>query len=764
MTSFINLRWSLALGSLLLAWLVIIFVASFQLTGTRQTLPLSPNSIRHDSGCAYVVPLNDRPFGWPITDIVEDNSDSPKASSLVLLENGKPFGQAHALHSEIRQESLGKYSHWNQSLLFSLRNCNDPRVSNNTYEVSVPLVLSKWTKISWFASLLLITILFIKRFPSAAHSIALKIFEVSLYHSNSRQFSHILVFLLVFIFALASCFFAWIWWTGKTVDLAVGGFYQVSDALAYWTCANSLLDMGHFGNASSFTAEWCQRRAIYPNLLSGFTWIAQRNIFLTLLLQATVVCLSIFAVLRQSSPHIGVVGIAVGAALLVKYATDSLFMVTMTENAGVIFGCIGLAALFKSIENKSLVWASAGIAAFSIALNARAGAFFILPFLVLWAGIFAYSLNRNILVWIIIPTLAAVAGFTLQAALVIAVGGNPGNSHGNFSYVLYGLSAGGTGWQQVLVDHPELSGTDALMSKAIYALAWDNIQSNPRLLFQGLFKNLALFVSSGTYGFERLGVWAGVTKLCWWLAWIPLLSGFRKPAYVLIAFASLGVLASAPFLMVDGGSRVFAASVAVDVVQIGLGCYWIVFIVRRISRMEQRTLSINTPIESAYVVKTFLSIEGVLTIFVLAMLLVPRAQPLYSALPGFSINDKCKTDEYKVITFLGNRSSQVLSLVEGVRSPLVMKGEMARESFVKGIPISSWYRDQVIAFRGSTLLTAYQLDHSDPSAPGPYLAISDTSLSQDYYGRLVRLCIDRSATQIVFDTTYRRLNSIVVLD
>ena len=83
---------------------------------------------------------------------------------------------------------------------------------------------------------------------------------------------------------------------------------------------------------------------------------------------------------------------------------------------------------------------------------------------------------------------------------------------------------------------------------------------------------------------------------------------------------------------------------------------------------------------------------------------------------------------------------------------------------MKGIAPSAWYRDQIIAFKGAALLAAYQFDQSDTFAPGPYLVASDIHLSREYYGRMVRLCIDKNKQETIFDTTYRKLNSITVLD
>ena len=524
--------------------------------------------------------------------------------------------------------------------------------------------------------------------------------------------------------------------------------------------------MGNFGNPASSTYEWCHRRAIYPTLLSGVTWIAQQNIFYTLLLQAMIVGLSIFIVVRRSSVYVGTVGVAVISVLLLRYATTDLFTSTMTENAGLIFGCLGFASLIGSSEKKSITWLVIGIVLFSVALNARAGAFFLLPCLVLWAGIAAHTFNKNVWAWMVAAALAATTGFALQAALVISVGGSASSSHGNFSYVIYGLSVGGLGWQQALIDHPELASlSDALTSKAIYALAWNNIKTQPELLMQGLLKSIPLFIAAGTYGFEKLGALAPWVKICWWAGWVPLFANAKKPIYLLIALASLGIIASTPFVLMDGGPRSFAATIIVDVIQIALGLFWIGLVVRHLYS-ELPLVDIPFNLETAKPEQgSIISLEGGLASILFALIAIPHFHLTAQPMPTTATQvGECQMNESRVITYIGKRSSIMMSFIDPQQVPYTLHEEFEKEKIMQGIPKNAWYRDQAIGFNGATLLSAYQLDQSDTSAPGPYWTTSDVPLSTEYYGRLVRLCIDKNKQEIIFSNSYRKLNSITVLD
>jgi hypothetical protein len=89
-----------------------------------------------------------RPYEGPITDVrseqglcflagVPENllSDKDSASSLVLLEDGRPIGTAHAAHDEIRRAGAGRYSHWGAEFYFSTPDGSDPRSNGRRYSV-----------------------------------------------------------------------------------------------------------------------------------------------------------------------------------------------------------------------------------------------------------------------------------------------------------------------------------------------------------------------------------------------------------------------------------------------------------------------------------------------------------------------------------------------------------------------------------------------------------------------------------------------------
>ncbi|MGC4099112.1 MAG: hypothetical protein QM706_18530 [Nitrospira sp.] len=763
MPVFSRSRWSLLLVSVSLLWLILI--AILQLLGLRQTIPLKKETIQHDVGCAYTAGIKNRPLLWPITQFLSDGGSASQASRLVLLEDGKPIGQPHAMHDEIRNKGAGNYSHWEQSLYFSALDCTDPRSNGKRYEVSIPMSLSLYANVSWFVVACVFGVLVKTSNNQTIRQSVCFVQEklgVLFVPIDISRYPVVGGVLLTLLLCATGVFLTWIWNSGQSSDLSVAGVYQISDSMAYWLCSNTLLDMGNFG-LPSITGEWCQRRSTYPTFLSSIAWIAQRNIFLTLLAQASIASVAIFVVVRRSATFLGMVGMLTSAALLFISASQDLFTMTMSENAGLIFGCTGVAILLKVSDRPSLGWMAVGVAMVSIAMNARAGALVMLPFLVLWAGIVAHYFQQRIWPWVTAASITVLAGFILQLILVLAVGGNPANSHGNFSYVLYGLSVGGKGWQQVLADHPELTpvlaSSDALASKAIYAFAWENLISQPWLFLQGIKKNLGLFVSSGTYGYWKLGEWASLFQFLWWLAWIPLFINRRNPSFLLIALSSVGIVLSAPFLLVDGGSRIFAASVVIDTLQMGLGLSWVGLVL--VHGIEPALSPVKHKLPE--LAQDNGSLETVFIVFILSLLVIPHSilRPLHSVEPIDAPD--CAGDHYKVITGIGSGGSLLLSYMDGDQRSNFLHEQVKRTDFIKGIPASIWWRDVALTFQGKSLLLAYQQDKTDSYAPGPYPVFSDQDISA-YHGHTVRLCVDKIETREMFGISYRKLDSITILD
>ena len=127
-------------------------------------------------------------------------------------------------------------------------------------------------------------------------------------------------------------------------------------------------------------------------------------------------------------------------------------------------------------------------------------------------------------------------------------------------------------------DHPEIfTQSDGVISKtqAIYQAAFDSMLSRPHLLAFGYVKGLAHYFADlfkFAHDFKPLrfllftplwmaGVWFAVKR-------------WREPRYALLLWLQAGILVSSPFITFDGGNRVYAATVPLDALFVGLGVIW----------------------------------------------------------------------------------------------------------------------------------------------------------------------------------------------
>lgn len=90
-------------------------------------IPLTGAFVR-ESGYAWQI-------GLPQWGQLADHLIDPYRSPLVLLEDLRALPYGHALHADIRQKGGGRYSHWQNSLLFSSSDNSDPNKNGRGYTI-----------------------------------------------------------------------------------------------------------------------------------------------------------------------------------------------------------------------------------------------------------------------------------------------------------------------------------------------------------------------------------------------------------------------------------------------------------------------------------------------------------------------------------------------------------------------------------------------------------------------------------------------------
>jgi hypothetical protein len=237
--------------------------------------------------------------------------------------------------------------------------------------------------------------------------------------------------------------------------------------------------------------------------------------------------------------------------------------VTTSEQLGFAAGNLALFFLLIGAHTRSLWKVLLGLGLLTLALNARAGAFFILPALILWL---AFFFRQQTTFWRAAGSaiIVVVAVFLLNLILVRVIAQPQGAPFSNYSYTLYGLASGNKGWDQVIKDHPNVS------EEEVMPLAIQKIRSEPTLLLQGMSGAFTDYFSSQRgafiFGFSH-SIRRPINLIFWGLIVLGLaysVSKWQEGLQGLTLASFLGVLASIPLLppLDSDRMRVYAATIS----------------------------------------------------------------------------------------------------------------------------------------------------------------------------------------------------------
>jgi len=285
-----------------------------------------------------------------------------------------------------------------------------------------------------------------------------------------------------------------LWQSGLSDSMIIGGLLPFSDASSYYADALRLLDGGHF---SYFTA----RRPLFSGMLASILRLTSRDIRLSLVIivALTAVCFY-FAIREVQLDHGYAAGFLMFLLLFLFYRR--FIGTTLTENLGLALGSLGFVALWRSAKQLNRGYGFLGLFLLTTALCARAGAFFVLPAVIIW-GMWVFRGEKRFSSTFLLGGIGSVAaGFALDAVLRHAI--SPGGARlgfENFSWSLYGILAGGD-WKLVWTQHPEIHKlAEPELSQRIYALALDMLRQHPSRLFYGIIRGWkqALWFPKPTY-------------------------------------------------------------------------------------------------------------------------------------------------------------------------------------------------------------------------------------------------------------------------
>ncbi len=360
-----------------------------------------------------------------------------------------------------------------------------------------------------------------------------------------RLFLRALMYACAIILFLLPVFSAW--HSAESYGTVLG-IFPSTDGPSYYQGAKELLYTGRFETFAS-------RRPLSTAFFAVRLALARHNYQWAVLLQAAILGMCCICTARIIVADFGRLTGTLFLSLLFlvgeRYVANPL-----TEALGLSLGALAFGVLWHAARSRSKWTFSFGLLMLTTALNARAGTFFVLPALVLWAGMFLTKSTKR---WqwrtAGVVSLGVVAGLLVQFAVTKLYTGSASVGQDNFKYLLYSATRGDTGWKSHL-SLPEADRTD------LYEKSWQEIKKRPANLLVGLAKRISRFAKYGVYAAPLVPIRNNVPRILFAPFCGVMLLGFasflwknrmRREVWM-IALAGAGYLLSG-FIIGDTGKR-----------------------------------------------------------------------------------------------------------------------------------------------------------------------------------------------------------------
>lgn len=393
-------------------------------------------------------------------------------------------------------------------------------------------------------------------------------------------------------------------WDAGVTGTQIGGLFPFNDTAGYFQDA-ILLAVG-----KDFTLN-SVRRPLFPGILAAVLGLTDVNLKLVLIFLTVTVSLSVFLFSKEVAKSFGtLVGFT---CLFLSFLYYRRFLGTLlTENLGLPLGMLGTALLLRATRPREDHLALTAYACFvlTMALLARAGAFLVLPALLLyfWTRQGARAWPPSGRTWSSIGAGAVAVGAAFGCNYLVQrwTGSRAGALFGNAAHSFYGMAAGYKGWSQIYVDHPDLKGVhDPLFLSRIMDAAVELVERQPLQLIKAVLFSLGdfflrlfgfakvtfLFENAREHLLTNVMVIAALNVCLWfglWRVWKSR-SEMREAGVLICAF--IGMWLSAPFVPpIDADSmRAYAATFPVVLLLTSVGAVGLVGVRWQQVRLPERT-------------------------------------------------------------------------------------------------------------------------------------------------------------------------------
>lgn len=409
---------------------------------------------------------------------------------------------------------------------------------------------------------------------------------------------------------------SYLWTSGHSGNMIIGGVLPFRDGFSYYSGANFLLD----GTVISNIAAW---RPMFTSFVSSLLLLTQHNLMWSIAILVGLLGMSCYLSAYLLFEEFGALAATIYIVFLYFYIIDFIGLL-YTESLGLALGCLGFILVWNAAKSQKIVKLAAGLAVLMIAVSVRAGTFFIFPVLVLWAGWAfrqqtRFSFRAALIAFVTVSLTFLAVNATFRSLIV-----EPGSqSFGNFAFTLYGQVVGGAGYNNAIQRF------ETRESAIIYRAAWNFFLKHPLSFFIGaakayrdfFFSNIGIFRYGSSSGHMLWNYLIWMTGLI--LTIVGVVKSARKifvPVYSLLITVFIGFLLSIPFLPpIDGGIRIYASSMP----------FFFGFLAIAWDKLDQKSGVIEG--------KLLKTVEALSILVIILILIVPVFIQRLSAIPSFDI-------------------------------------------------------------------------------------------------------------------------------
>jgi hypothetical protein len=387
---------------------------------------------------------------------------------------------------------------------------------------------------------------------------------------SARRRDQVVTFLLLVISFILPLLGAWYW--GVTTVDRIASVIPLLDSQSYLSDALSLV---HGFQISPFSA----RRPFTSGFFASLLAITGDSPQMLALIETLLFSITFYLYACIVTKFLKPVGAFLSIWLLYIFFQRFLGGF-MTEPLGLMFSMVGVCFLITGERESRNKFLLIGLFFMSMALNARAGAFFFLLAMMIW------MVTKKIQWKVIVGGMLSIAGGFICSFLLYFFVCAPGSIPlSNFVYVLYGMANRYAGWFYIRANHPEIfSLPEPDLSKKILSLSLEKIRADPFDLIYSVFYSFFDFFHR-CFGFIKLDFsydhthhflpnkfFIGGVLAC---ALIGLASLRTQPMSraKFFLFGFLGIWLSSPFAppIDSDGMRAYAATFPFFVLLAGIG-------------------------------------------------------------------------------------------------------------------------------------------------------------------------------------------------